>query len=65
LIVGNDRKMGWSLHLRSVKCMSHMFANGYYLIRGSHIELHFNAKPEDKIIETLHICNWHWYGKGK
>lgn len=36
-----------------------------YKQNGKYIELYFDTKPNDKIIETLKVCGWHWYGKNK
>lgn len=36
-----------------------------YRQNGKYIEIYFDTKPNDRIIETLKICGWHWYGKNR
>ena len=36
-----------------------------YRLNGNYIEIYFDAKPNDRIIETLKICGWRWYSKNR
>lgn len=36
-----------------------------YKIEGKYIQLFFSERPNEKIIQTLKICGWHYYYKTK